>query len=205
MEDFKEGLEDFKKVKDILNSDEERCLEKALDTGDQFWYRMFVRSFFAHVEGLAYKLQIQSLEWNKAKGLDKISKAEEAIINQENYSLNKGKVNKYPTFNSVDNSLRFAINIYTKVHNVEYELDLGADNRWNDFKDSIQIRNNITHPKEGDNLELTGGDVDTLMKAKNWFLENMTEMMDTVADKVWGEMGKTREEVKEMIEDQEEE
>lgn len=181
MDDFQKELIDFLEVKDILESDEKKCFKKATETGNQYWYRMFIRSFFAHVEGISNKLKAHALLWNQKENLDKLTIGELAIIKEENYSLkSNGKLMIHPSFNSTDKNLRFAINVFTKVHDVNFEWNLGEDQRWNDFTDLIKIRNRITHPKKAEELELSQEESDKLFRAHQWFLETITRALNLV-------------------------
>jgi hypothetical protein len=200
MGNFEQEITDFYAVKNILLNDEKICLTKALESGDRFWYRMFVRSFFAHIEGLIYKLQIQALNWNEANNLNRLTNAEKAVIKQENYALNKkGKINKHNSFNSIDRNLRFTIRILKKVYNVRYILELDSDNRWNDFKKSIQMRNNITHPKNEKDLILSEADIDTLLNARKWFLENFKKLFMIINKEQLIRIGKSDKEINDFI------
>ncbi|MDR8394651.1 hypothetical protein NC796_26160 [Aliifodinibius sp. S!AR15-10] len=184
MDAFQKELIDFKGVKDILEADERKCLIQAGKTGEQYWYRMFIRSFFAHVEGISNKLKTHALLWNQNNNLEKLTIGELAIINEESYSLkSNGKVITHPSFNSTDKTLRFAINVFTKVHDVNFEWNLGEDQRWNDFKDSIKIRNRMTHPKKAKELEFSQEEGDKLFRAHNWFIETITKATNMVNEK----------------------
>jgi len=184
MDVFQKELLDLKETKDKLVADEKICMQKAGETGSQFWYRMFIRSFFAHVEGISFKLKKHALYWDRKQKSNKLTVGEIAIINEENYKLkDNGKVTAYPSFSNVDKNLRFAINVFSKVHSITFEWKLKNDPRWNDFKDTIKIRNRLTHPKKAEELDFTQEEGDKLFRAHEWFLETITEAIDLVNKK----------------------
>jgi hypothetical protein len=53
MDVYQKELLDLKETKDKLVADEKICMKKAGETGSQFWYRMFIRSFLLMLKGLA--------------------------------------------------------------------------------------------------------------------------------------------------------
>jgi hypothetical protein len=51
-----------------------------------------------------------------------------------------------------------------------------SDNRFNDFKESIKMRNRITHPKSGKDVFITGNDIQMVISAGDWYHEFTVEI-----------------------------
>jgi hypothetical protein len=50
-----------------------------------------------------------------------------------------------------------------------YTKDVLSDNRYNDFRNALALRNRITHPRAGDSLEITDEDLASVEKAAEWW------------------------------------
>src|SRR5262249_24849713 len=94
------------------------------------------------------------------------------------YQLNdKGEVNEQRLQIPLKTNIKFAFRAYARAHLLDYKLNVG-DNRWNDFKNSLAVRDRLTHPKEAENLEVSDEELKCLQRAFDWFSECTTEVSD---------------------------
>ena len=175
MNDLLYDVKELVELSRILREDELECMTNALKGNNQFWRRMYVRSFFAHVEGVAFRLKQQSLSASERFGIIKLSPDEISIINEESYELtDNAQIKRKPIYSPIDRTIRFAFDIVLKVHGKQLDLNLGNDNRWNCFKESIKIRNRIMHPKNSNDLTISDKELNNILEAVKWFSDTLS-------------------------------
>jgi hypothetical protein len=54
-------------------------------------------------------------------------------------------------------------------HKAKIYREFVSDHRFNNFNESIKMRNRITHPKTGRDVYINGKDIQTVMSAGDWF------------------------------------
>jgi hypothetical protein len=70
------------------------------------------------------------------------------VLIEKTYQPNeKGEVGEQRMQIPLKTNIKFAFRAYARAHLVDYKLNVG-DNRWNDFKNSLAVRDRLTHPKE---------------------------------------------------------
>jgi hypothetical protein len=134
--------------------------------------RTFARSLFSMIEGISYWLRQILLERNLRKEI--VLLPEETIILSE-VSLNidqNGKIKKNEIFFYFESLFKFTFKTYCKYYEKTeiYDKYL-SDNRFSHFKESIKIRNRISHPKSGKDVFVNGEDVIKIDSAHEWFHE----------------------------------
>lgn len=183
MYDLLNHINELKKLSKILREDELRCMKHTLEGKEQFWRRMYVRSFFAHVEGVAYRLKQQALSASDKFGIVKLSTEEISIINEESYEFaDNARIKRRSIFYPIDITIRFAFDAVLKVHGKKLNLNLGNDNRWNCFKESIKLRNRITHPKNSKDLIISDVELNNLLQAVDWFSATLSLLIKTLLE-----------------------
>ena len=181
--DLNNDMNELMEVSRTLREDEIKCMNNAVKTREQFWRRMYVRSFFADVEGTTYRLKQQSLTAAKIFSVE-LQPKEISIINEEAYELtNNAQIRRKPVFSSIDRTVRFAFNIFMKAHREKLDLKLDSDNGWSLFKKSSKLRNRITHPKNSNGLIISDEEFNNLLNAVKWFSNNMNLMMSILMEK----------------------
>jgi hypothetical protein len=106
------------------------------------------------------------------------SDGELMVLIEKTYQPNeKGEVGEQRMQIPLKTNIKFAFRAYARAHLVDYKLNVG-DNRWNDFKNSLAVRDRLTHPKEVRNLEVSDEELKSLKSAFDWF----SECTDNVSD-----------------------
>ena len=118
------------------------------------------------------------LTWIEGVEFAEAYQAAHVVELEKTYQPNdKGEVYDQRMQIPMKNNIRFAFRAYARAHLVDYQLDIG-DNRWNDFKNSILVRDRLTHPKEVRNLEVSDEELQCLQRAFDWFSECTVEVSD---------------------------
>jgi hypothetical protein len=139
--------------------------------------RTYLRAFFSMIEGITYRTRQILLERQKD---NKINLSPEQIIALSEISIeleNNGKIKKRQRFYEFRSIMLFTYKTYCECLNKTdiYNRFL-SDIRYNDFKESIKIRNFITHPKSGKDVFVNGIDIQTIMSAGDWYHEFSIEI-----------------------------
>lgn len=96
-----------------------------------------------------------------------------AVLKEVNFAPDdSGKVKERDQFHKTVPLLKFTLKCFAQQHGIERELQarLGRDG-WSKLKDTIGIRNGITHPKEPAELQITMEHLETAKLAADWFSE----------------------------------
>ena len=127
--------------------------------------RAFVRAAFASIEATTFHLKQQAL----GKQRDGIfSQAEFALLMEETYTLDKGKAVSQVKFLPLDQNFLFAIAMFSRAAKSPFMLEKGKE--WETFKQAIQVRNRITHPKRPELLDISDGELDDVALAHRWVI-----------------------------------
>lgn len=159
---------DIKLIDEIHNDvNEARSLLDVNET--PFIRRMYIRAVFAAIEGTCYTLRtdiINDIETKKHK----IPFADEAMLREETYSLNKqsleGEVNT--RYIPLDTILLFTFKHLTTFAKVSYDIDKST-NGWRSFKQALRTRNRITHPRSPDDFSVSHSELVDTINAYDWF------------------------------------
>jgi hypothetical protein len=112
----------------------------------QFWRRNFIRVFFSVVEGYIFTMKQFALDAYD-RGDVQFSLEELALLHELEFYLDKGKAKGRQKFLKLADNFRFAFSMLAKAVGSSFKLDVG-NNRWESFRNAMQIRNRITHPKD---------------------------------------------------------
>ncbi len=159
----------------------------AQDIEDQFYRRLFLRNTFSMIDTYIYLTDeivkiVLEIDETKAK---LVLWPELVILNRTTVLLDdKGKIKLKDNFQKFEPSLRFSLNLFSKVFQLP-EPDYGDRS----FQKLIQLykkRNQVTHPKSIDELLITEQEVEDIMSMFSWFTtthhnigEHFTEWLKT--------------------------
>lgn len=167
LEDLAESLRFFS----ILNEDVENANKLMLENDTQFSRRMYLRSFFALIEGNAFRQRELALSVHKHKKncfneeeVIALEEKEIRIIDNGNVEVKKKIVQFFPLFKLSNKS-------YCKAFNKK--LPDYANNGWNQLQKAVEIRNRITHPKSKEELVISDDDLEIINEAKCWYSDNV--------------------------------
>lgn len=119
-----------------------------------FSLRTYVRAFFAYVEGWAY--------------LSKQMVLEEPILHVVAPTAKEQSILRGDRFIPLDDNIKFVFAVTSKCFGSTYKLD-ASGREWQAFRDSIQIRNRLMHPKKPADLTLSPSEFEAAREAQLWF------------------------------------
>jgi len=166
---FKESAEMLK----ALSADVEYCYDKIEEEDSQFWRRTYIRAVFAFAESFIFRMKQSAVDIHNLRG-NLFAEAELAFLKEEDireYSLNrKGEVEiqAKKRFIAFENNFKFAFKVYARAFNSSYTLDLG-DGGWDAFRDALEVRHRLTHPKFINQLNISDEELQRIEKGMSWF------------------------------------
>lgn len=132
--------------------------------------RTYIRSFFSMVEGITYRTR-QILLDRFAKKMIDLAPEQIIVLSEISIELKEnGSINKRPKFHDLRSMTLFTYKTYSGLYNKQkvYRSFI-SDHRFNDFIESIRMRNRITHPKTGKDVYINGKDIQCVISAGDWF------------------------------------
>ncbi|MBV9956892.1 MAG: hypothetical protein JO360_00670 [Acidobacteria bacterium] len=145
-------------------------MEECAKEGDrQFWHRMLIRALFAQIEGEIYCMKQIVLDSALEDGaITHLRRGEIAILSEESYELKENlKVQINDKFIRLEYNMPFAFREFAHIYDIDFEV---SPNR-KFFEDAVRIRNQITHPKNLDDVNISDDDFSTVKSAMDWYHE----------------------------------
>lgn len=162
----------FAELYEPLMKDVHLALKKAKDDPTFFNRRVAFRAAFSAVEGIVTLLKDQLLA-----GTGDYSTAEIALLREEDYQLDgRGNAITRTRFLRVADNLLFTWKLFFKGVLPDFAPDLAGDG-WRCFLSSLSVRNRITHPRSGSDLEPSEKDMENLGTAFDWVFRTTFQNM----------------------------
>lgn len=184
-DDFAKALERLTALDRRLSADTWRChaaivaLQESQAGGapfdlneTEFWLRTSLRVFFAQVEGLSFAMRDATVFLARQGHVD-LSEGELTVLDEKRYRLRYGKVESIDAFNTTFDNLLLAFHYFPRAFGAGFAL-AKDDARWVAFKNSLALRNKLTHPKSPGDLDLSEASILEFAQAFKWFAEQVT-------------------------------
>ena len=161
-----------------LGDDVERCQEmlmEAIDEGEvdeagnvsadyEFHARNLIRAVIAYIEAVTFSVKVHSVDKCMKAGI-KISDHERYLAVEIDSALNdKGEIRERPSKIRLASNVRFAFNLYEKASGEKIKFD-PSDEWWSCFKETIRVRDRLTHPRLPEDIDISGKEIANAMKA----------------------------------------
>ncbi|APY09952.1 hypothetical protein BWZ22_01250 [Seonamhaeicola sp. S2-3] len=131
--------------------------------------RNYIRSLFCLYEIIIANLResIADRIWSKAQYGESFDLHKFYSLMDESAKINQsGKINKRPNQTPFANMVKFVLKTYCEEFNITENL---FSNGWSDFKESIEIRNRVTHPKFDQEFKISEDDLRKVEKGREWW------------------------------------
>jgi hypothetical protein len=166
--DAADSLLQMRLITHELVSDFASSHDGVIKNDSPFWRRTLVRTLFAGIEGISYRLKQVAFIVAEYHSIE-LSKAEKALISEESYDLtDKGEaIIKKAKLRTAENLL-FSLKIAARSAHSTCEVDKNSEG-WKAFKEASKIRDRITHPKNLQDLNVSDSELDVIRTAASWF------------------------------------
>jgi hypothetical protein len=169
---------------DTLGDDVTRCHEElilsiddgitdsdgSIDADYEYHARQLVRSIFAFIEGVTFSMKVKAANYCLQNNKD-ITDAERFFAVDIDHTLtDKGLVIEKPAYIRLSDNVRFAFALQEKALGFTESFDASCE-WWSCFKSAIKVRDRLTHPKLPEDIDVSGDEIITVLKAFNGFKE----------------------------------
>jgi hypothetical protein len=160
------------------------CFEYAnnSENGDKkyFWYRNTLRAFFSYVDGIVFTLK-DIILWAHARSEISLTASELLILKETRPLFQRGKVIEVSQNNPFNVNFEISMIFFPKVFRSDFILNK-SDHRYGVFKQTLQYRNSVTHPKKIEDYLLPPEGVKDLRNSIIWFAETMKMLMTSCGE-----------------------
>jgi len=178
LEELRNSVQDSLDVFRALTSDLNEVHDLLLEDASNFRFRTYLRTFFALVEGTLFGLKQIALKVHEHQPC--FTYAEVSLLKEVTYELgDRGRVREKPRFLDTLNNLRFTVKCFSKAFGFESD-SLFDGIGWQRFQRALEIRHQITHPKNASSLVISelddgkGTKVDIIADGAEWYANLVT-------------------------------
>ena len=181
---------------EALGDDIDRChreLIGSIDAGDvapngdvsadyEYHARQLIRAIFAFIEAVTFSVKVKAAEYCLQHKRD-ISDAERFLaVDIEHGLSDKGEIAERPAHIRLSDNIRFAFALQEKALGVAKQFDPSTE-WWSCLKSSIKVRDRLTHPKLPGDIDVSGDEIITALKAYDGFSKQAMLYADLRDDK----------------------
>lgn len=160
---------DYIKLVTILTSDVSFSLENLNKEDNEFYRRTYLRNIFAFIEGVIYTLKQEILSKERHSQVVMLRPEEILAIKEKAPQVKEnGEVKEVTKYTELISNVRLTFKYYAKVFNVSYNLDVSGE-LWGYFRDSLNVRHRITHPKQDSDMSITDEELVKSYLSYKWF------------------------------------
>lgn len=88
-----------------------------------------------------------------------------------------------PKYVDLLSNVRFTIECYKKTSNLNYDLDVSGTS-WQSFRNSLKVRDRITHPKNSSDMEISYNELKESFLAFPWFRKIVLDLFKLKVEKL---------------------
>lgn len=141
--------------------------------------RIYVRLLMSFVESVIATMKSELMD-----DIYELTPAETAALTDTTYDVtDQGEAIERPAFVSIHKSVRFVFRFYAYVYNLEVSPQFG-DEGWQAFRETIAVRNRITHPKSVDEMTIADTEMARVDQAHDWFIQTYRLLLDAHVEKL---------------------
>ena len=149
-------------------ADDKGCL----DADYEFAARQLVRAIFAYIEAVTFSVKVKAAGWCLENEID-LSDGERFLsVDVEHVLNNKGEVVERQARLSLAENIRFALSLLEKSMGQSNGFDASVE-WWACLKASIRVRDRLTHPRMPEDIDISGDEIVTALKAYSGFSKHL--------------------------------
>lgn len=180
----------------ILSHDVVICWERIEVADTQATRRDLIRTMFAAIEGYVweYRAFVKSI----VNDIGTIPPIMELALTETSYSVNdQGRLEEHIRPIPVTSMIRLVTKL-AEEHCPELKTDF-SNAGWSNLKQTIKIRNRITHPKSASDLEVTPEDIAISQAGFFWLLALIADVMEATKNASANHLAALRSVVEKLI------
>lgn len=164
-----------KNIPDIYEKDIQFCIDNINQEPIEFWRRSLIRLCVSLFESETHLLKNHLIKYSHK---NKIPLSPEVILmlRGKKFTLgDNGKLKESYASNKLIDEIKFTFNQFFEIRGFSLAVDF-KDNGWKNLKETIKIRNRITHPKSYIEQTISVNEIEICMSGYNWFYENFVNL-----------------------------
>jgi hypothetical protein len=148
-----------------------------LNADYEFHARQLIRAVFAYIEAVTFSVKASAAWHCMQQGID-ITPQERYFATDTEYELNdRGELVEAVAKISLARNIRFALSLNRKARKVSEPFQPSVE-WWSCLKESIRIRDRLTHPKMPGDLDILPEEIIKVLKAKDGFEDEVLRHTD---------------------------
>jgi hypothetical protein len=170
-----------------LGDDVDRChngLLQSIDSGKreadgtvtadyEYHARQLIRAILAYIEAVTFSVKLWAVSRCLDSGIE-VSDHERYLAVEIDSELNdKGEALERPAKIRLASNVRFAFRLLARATHGEFQFDPSAD-WWADLRKTISIRDRLTHPRFPQDIDVSGEEIVSALRAKVGFERVLT-------------------------------
>jgi hypothetical protein len=184
--EFVRAVNDLQEIFKEMIEDVQLAAKSSL-SGDQREARNFVRSVFASLEGLIYRVKQVAHSANGHFGIE-LTLGETLMLLEEAYSVqSNGSVSQTGARIPFLSNVRLAFLSLAKVTNITYALPTGEAG-WQRLRTAVSVRDRLTHPKRAADLQVSHAEREAVKEGHNYFTTQLIKCLVLIKDKIAAEL-----------------
>lgn len=142
----------------------------------QFWRRVTIRSFAAHVEGLVYLMKTLCLDLQPVLNVSFTGKELDRLREFSLETNEAGDIVQKPLFLKFLCNFKLAYVCYARALHSPFKLKF--DGGYDCFREMVKIRDRLMHPKSPADLEVCDEEITNVSKAWAWYQRQTALLME---------------------------
>ncbi|MCC7113679.1 MAG: hypothetical protein IT520_04755 [Burkholderiales bacterium] len=177
------SLDELLDMNTLLREDINCLLDKFdSDWASQTFRRLVVRACWSHIEAVVFGLKQISLTAQNL-GSGDISGKTRAFLEERQIVVNTvGDATIISVRADTIKNVKLTLKLAARLFDVSWQPQFSGS-EWPLFRESVQIRHRITHPKSLKELEITDDEYDSHKTAYLWFTGGFTRFLESMLSK----------------------
>lgn len=166
---------DFEKLIEGISEDVNILHQTIKREDNQTWRRAYIRAVFSSIESIIFNLKrfIKVIEKNDDLPLTELEQKKLNEFYSEKASSGR-EIIKVFRLSFLEN-ITFTIELYAFANYLSMKIDKNSAG-WKLLKESVKIRNRITHPKNSKDIFVKKTELNKVFKAHKWFIDTIINL-----------------------------
>lgn len=189
---------------DALLADQVFCAELIKgDVESQCLRRVYCRTNLTLIEGVVSYLKQSTYQFNQSvlhtfknmldlydikldvpffQDVVPLSEAE-LLMDRRSVVGSNGEIRSKASFLDFKTNFKFTFQMVDRVFKIDCSPNYGEiEKEWNQLQKAVKVRNRITHPKVGVNLNISDDELDAFARSGQWFLDYTGEVFSQIGE-----------------------
>lgn len=169
----------FDDALEALSEDMSEATQRLRAQDSQFNRRVYIKTFFAFLEGFAWALRkatIDLMHYNALKhhklNIDRLILLREEFPTLDNTGKLSFRKHQLPFISY------FAFTLRSFAEEQHFDPDFFVDIGWGHFQKAVKIRDRLTHPKRKQDMSVSNAELGILVKTQTWFQHTVMARID---------------------------